>query len=390
MYSFNSKIDILCSRSVGKPGYAIAVFILWSFSIFGGLIAGAETVEAGAASCTVSGTDAYVIVEDDGGTLKCTTTNSTGSTQSNKFVIHISFDSYRLSLRDALGTNNATAPNTCTANPSPPAGTTIFGVFCDVDDIVENSTVVSFSAASLSVFGTLSFTHLPGTGADSVGTITTTAGGASAAAAGATESDTLKSQQLAISNTVVTSQMNNVAGQVFDHLGGSFGGGGTDLQVSANGFAASTTGFANMLNGYQAAKAHPLASLDGDISTSGYSSPAWNAWIKGTWNIYDGDSFDGYTADVMAGLDYRYSDTTIIGMLGGYGVSDFDVVTSGTDGSFNGDSYSIGPYIGMKLSEHLQFDAMATYTYSDYASVSGTTDGNFNAHRATLAAQLTG
>ena len=207
---------------------------------------------------------------------------------------------------------------------------------------------------------------------------------------GSTGSESLQSQQQSASNVVVNFQMNNVATQVFDHLGGSFAGGGTNLQVSANGFAASTTGFANMLNGYQAAKSHPLASLDGDVSTSGYATPAWNAWLKGAWNIYDGENFDGHSFDLMAGIDYRYSDSTIIGVLGGYGASDFDIVTSGTDGSFKGDGYSIGPYIGMKLSEHLQFDAMATYTYSDYASVSGTTDGNFNAHRATIAAQLTG
>ena len=207
------------------------------------------------------------------------------------------------------------------------------------------------------------------------------------AAAPSTQSDKLKSQQQAISNTVVTSQMNNVAGQVFDHLGGSFGGGGTDVQVTANGFAASTTSFAAILNGYQAIQNNPLASPK---TTSGYSTPRWNAWLKGNWNIYDGENFDGHAFDLMAGIDYRYNDNTIIGMLGGYGASDFDVVTNSTDGSFQGDGYSIGPYIGMKLSEHLQFDAMATYTYSDYASVSGTTDGNFNAHRATIAAQLTG
>ena len=211
-----------------------------------------------------------------------------------------------------------------------------------------------------------------------------------AAASGTTESDSLQSQQQSASNVAVNFQMNNVATQVFDHLGGSFGGAGTNLQVSANGFAASTTGFANMLNGYQAAKTNPLAGLGGDVSTNGYSTPRWNAWVKGAWNIYDGENFDGHSIDVMAGIDYRYSDSMIVGFLGGYGISDFDLVSNGTDGSFKGDGYSVGPYIGMKLSEHLQFDAMATYTYSDYASISGTTDGNFNAHRATPAAQLTG
>ena len=200
----------------------------------------------------------------------------------------------------------------------------------------------------------------------------------------------LVSQQKAISGLTMSGQMNNMATGVSDYLDGRLDDVGGDLQVTANGFSASTTGFANILNSYQAKQNNPLASLNGDVTTSGYSTPQWNAWLKGNWNIYDGTNFDGHTIDVMAGLDYRYSDTTIIGLLGGYGVSDFDVVTSGIDGSFKGDSYSFGPYIGMKLSEHLKFKALAAYTFSDYANVSGTTDGNFDAHRATVMAELTG
>ena len=233
---------------------------------------------------------------------------------------------------------------------------------------------------------------LVGHSGDHIVTAMSVSGGAFGAApvTGSSASDKLASQQKALSSLAMSGQMNNLATGVSDHLDGRLDDVGGDLEVTANGFSASTTGFAAILNGYQSKQNNPLAGLNGDASTSGYSTPAWNAWIKGNWNIYDGTNFDGHTIDVMAGLDYRYSDTTIIGLLGGYGVSDFDVVSSGADGSFKGDSYSFGPYIGMKLSEHIKFKALAAYTFSDYANASGTTNGEFDAHRATIMAELTG
>ena len=391
MYLINSNSGYSIKFIAGVSGKLLALMALWLISISGSLFMGVQTANAQAA-CTVSGTNAVVIVEDiGGGMLKCSTVAAL-SGAGGKFTIAAVGAVADLGLRDAGSTAYVADLLTCVVTG--PGSTNFYtpgNNTCKASGLDDNNSVVKFTATSLTAFGILQFTHLSGTGANSVGTITTTTGASAPVTATSTSNtDNLDNQQKALSGLSINGQMNNLATGVSDYLDGRLDDSDNGLQVTANGFSASTTGFANILNRYQAKQNNPLAGLNGDASTSGYTSPAWNAWIKGNWNIYDGDNFDGHTVDVMAGVDYDYSDTAIIGMLGGYGTSDFDVVTSGTAGSFNGDSYSIGPYIGLKLSEHLRFKALAAYTYSDYTNVSGTTDGNFNAHRATVSAELTG
>ncbi len=120
--------------------------------------------------------------------------------------------------------------------------------------------------------------------------------------------------------------------------------------------------------------------------------PLFNFWLRGEVNYFDGDgsSFDGLTADIMAGADYKITDSFLIGVLGGYNNADFDISLAGVSGDFNAEGFSVGPYIGVQISEHLVFDALFAYTRSDYDNRSGVTTGDFDADRYTFAANLTG
>ncbi len=221
---------------------------------------------------------------------------------------------------------------------------------------------------------------------------------------GTNESETLGQQQKAASTLVVKFQSQSLGDGVFDHLGDAFNGGGNGPQVSANGVSASTTNVANWIGQKQQQKfERQLADLPRDENGNDiYVAPVaslfprhqqkWNAWIKGNWIYYDGDgsSFDGYTIDVLAGFDYKVDNSVVIGLLGGYGNTDFNTVTGGTKGAFEADGYTVGPYIGVKLSDNVQFDALAAYTYSDYDNRVGVTMGDFIAHRVTVGAQLKG
>ncbi len=206
-----------------------------------------------------------------------------------------------------------------------------------------------------------------------------------------------------MSNFVVTSQM-RILGDVMDRILSNAFNGDTGPQISADGFSASTTGVAMWINRKQQQKFEKqLADLPRDENGAQVyvapvadlfpkQAPKWNAWIKGNWTYYDGDdsSFDGHTIDVLAGFDYKVGDTVVIGLLGGYGNTDFDTVAGGTKGAFEADGYTVGPYIGVKLSDNVQFDALAAYTYSDYDNRVGVTTGDFIAHRVTVGAQLKG
>lgn len=119
----------------------------------------------------------------------------------------------------------------------------------------------------------------------------------------------------------------------------------------------------------------------------------WNFWVNGSWMFYeahDSSACDGHLIDVVGGVDYRVSDDLIIGVLGGYGVADFDTVTAGVAGSFEAEGLHAGIYMGARLAPNLMLDALVTYTASDYDNRSGATTGSFDAHRVTMAAHLKG
>lgn len=216
-------------------------------------------------------------------------------------------------------------------------------------------------------------------------------------------SQELGSQQAALSTLVVNFQSNNLGDAVFEQLDDVFGGGDGPV-ITLTGFSASTRGVANWIGRKRQEQLESrLADLpareDGTKVTVTpvanllpMPQPDWNAWIRGKYAFYDGDgsSFDGHSIDVLAGFDYRVREGMVIGLVAGYGNADFDALTGGTSGAFTADGYTAGPYMGVKLGDNAQFDALAAYTYSDYDNRTGTVSGDFTAHRVTVGARLKG
>lgn len=124
------------------------------------------------------------------------------------------------------------------------------------------------------------------------------------------------------------------------------------------------------------------------------SSPAssWNTWITGRWTFFDGDdsAFDGHIADLAAGVDYRVAENLIVGVLGGYGIANFDTMTAAGKGSFSADGLSGGAYLGWLAAPGVLLDAMAAYTGTDYDNRAAGVTGVFDARRITLATNLKG
>jgi hypothetical protein len=114
----------------------------------------------------------------------------------------------------------------------------------------------------------------------------------------------------------------------------------------------------------------------------------WNAWIRGSFSHFDGDAFSGDAWNGIAGVDYRLSDAVLLGALAGYEVGDFEF--SSTNGAFDGEGFTTGAYVGVKISENLVMDAFITHSWLGYDNRAGTATGETDATRLMLSMNLTG
>ena len=82
--------------------------------------------------------------------------------------------------------------------------------------------------------------------------------------------------------------------------------------------------------------------------------PRAGLWVQGGYTLIDNDEaggqFDGDAINVLVGLDYKpakFNGKMVIGVAAGY--EKIDIVTAFNDGTFEGDGFSITPYIGYQL-----------------------------------------
>ncbi len=220
---------------------------------------------------------------------------------------------------------------------------------------------------------------------------------------GSTESSTLDSQQDGLTPLIMRQTAQSQIDGVSQNVGGRFSGGGV-MTVSATSSYAQSSGvqewFARRSREIDEEKRAIISASNNAntrIEPAAYNPVAavdqmFNIWIRGELNYYDGDgsSFDGLLADIIGGADYKLTDSFLVGVLGGYNSANLDTQTAGGSGEFEADGFSVGPYIGVQLSEFLILDALFAYTRSDYDNRVGATIGDFDADRYTFAANLTG
>ena len=117
--------------------------------------------------------------------------------------------------------------------------------------------------------------------------------------------------QEAFTSTQMVAQTNNLYNIMSRNVRGSLEGGGAGPQVSQNAFFFSS------------------ASLVSDMTEGGL-----NFWATGRYVDYNGDSFEGYQADLVFGLDKKFNGNFVVGGLIGYDTSDFNIdLNAGTRGS---------------------------------------------------------
>jgi len=231
---------------------------------------------------------------------------------------------------------------------------------------------------------------------------------------GNSASTQLDNQQSQITSTIITQQTGSFIAGVTDNISSLFDGTGSDPSFNPSGFTSNSSQFSGdfsiqstglkrwvrdkrlaMTEARRKKQGGPkleAVTQAGDQLSDEDLIGEYNFWIKGSGTYIDGEgySYDGTQFDIVSGIDYRASKDAIIGLLFGYGRTDFDINDSGTTGSFEANGYSAGPYIGLRLDDHVYLDALLVYTRSDYDSASGSTTGQFDADRITGALNLRG
>ncbi|MEP0518613.1 MAG: autotransporter domain-containing protein [Hyphomicrobiales bacterium] len=137
-----------------------------------------------------------------------------------------------------------------------------------------------------------------------------------------------------------------------------------------------------------------------DTHVMGYASAAptipevvwesgWDVWAQGTYARTNNNHSVSQTGLFFAGVDYRYRDQAVFGLMGQFDINKENNSSAGT--SSKGVGWMVGPYGVVRLHENLHLDAAMTYGQS-YNSVNalGLFADDFNTERFLFQTGLTG
>jgi outer membrane autotransporter protein len=102
----------------------------------------------------------------------------------------------------------------------------------------------------------------------------------------------------------------------------------------------------------------------------GLLSDKWGLWVRGNFSFGEKDAtaaspaFDADQWAFVGGLDYRLSDSTVLGGALSYGSSSVDF--AGADGSLDTDSFSVSLYGSAYAAKNFYFDGIINVSNSSY------------------------
>jgi hypothetical protein len=182
---------------------------------------------------------------------------------------------------------------------------------------------------------------------------------------------------------------------VSERWNGTFGRDGTSPTDGANPSAQSQQTSSRVDNAFAAidrsampTKAPPL---------SGREPKDWLLWadVRGfgidRWGSTPGTGpapLYGSQVNALLGLTRKLTPTFLVGMVGGY--ETFDYASSDINGKLKGQGWTVGSYLGWKLSSSIRFDAAVAYSGIGYDGTAGTAQGNFDGRRWMVSSGLTG
>jgi len=117
--------------------------------------------------------------------------------------------------------------------------------------------------------------------------------------------------------------------------------------------------------------------------------PGFDFWAQGTYSVVENGNNDSEHALLFAGVDYRFNENALIGIMGQLDMSDEENLVANT--AADGFGWMIGPYAVVRLSENLYFDGRLTFgeSYNEVNAL-GLFYDDFSTKRALIQAGLTG
>jgi uncharacterized repeat protein (TIGR01451 family) len=96
----------------------------------------------------------------------------------------------------------------------------------------------------------------------------------------------------------------------------------------------------------------------------------------------------GSQVNALLGLTRKLTPTFLVGFVGGY--ETFDYTSQDLSGKLKGNGWTVGSYLGWKLTSSIRFDAAVAYSGIGYDGTAGTAQGNFDGSRWMVSSGLTG
>jgi len=207
-------------------------------------------------------------------------------------------------------------------------------------------------------------------------------------------------------SSLTRSRIGGFGSAAFSQLGRSSGS--SDFSLPAFKFSTSLSELRMAMQAVEAKKEEEKAQLMGEHGLGGqpYTRPITGArperldiWVEGQMSRYD-DSTGGIRREgdfkiLYVGADYALSPGILVGTLVQFDLTNEDVKDPDLTGSVDGRGWMAGPYIGIKLTDHLIFDARAAWGTSDndielYDDAAKWRKGSFDTTRWLATASLTG
>ncbi|WP_424630519.1 Ig-like domain repeat protein [Bradyrhizobium sp. SYSU BS000235] len=114
----------------------------------------------------------------------------------------------------------------------------------------------------------------------------------------------------------------------------------------------------------------------------------WGAGTGAVGTVAGASMLYGSQVNMIAGLTRRVTPNFLVGVLGGY--ETFDYRSDALRGHLTGNGWTVGSYLGWKLTDTIRFDAAVAYSGIGYDGTAGTASGNFGGERWMVSSGLTG
>ena len=205
-----------------------------------------------------------------------------------------------------------------------------------------------------------------------------------------TDSQNLRSLQIAGTQAVATLSGQAITGAIEDALDDAFNSGTAPITFSPNGLFLSFAGTPQRPRDaatQEALDALAYASNGGPggmiykAQRAPSFDPGWTAWadLRGTGFDQSSTTTHEEQINVTAGIGKKLSPNFLVGVFTGY--EDFSFTMSSIAGKLTGDGGTIGAYAAARVSEHWRADAMVGWTDMFYNGTAGTASGSFTGSR---------